>query len=82
LHAGLNAGKAPRRARRYRLKPASLGQPLPGIDLDKALQLADALESLVLTAKRREWRMQSEEPLPVVLDAILRMLAHRQRRLS
>lgn len=51
LHAGLSAGKAPRRARRYRLKPASLGQPLPGIDLDKALQLADALEDVEIARK-------------------------------
>jgi hypothetical protein len=30
--------------RRYRLRTASLGGPLPGIDLDKALALAGALE--------------------------------------
>ena len=50
LHAGLSAQKAPP-ARRYRLKPASLGQPLPGIDLDKALQLADALEDVEIARK-------------------------------
>lgn len=50
LHAGLSAKKAPK-ARRYRLKPESLGQPLPGIDLDKALQLADALEDVEIARK-------------------------------
>ncbi len=43
LGAGLSARKTPRKARRYRLKPASLGQPLPGIDLDKTLRLVDVL---------------------------------------
>ena len=51
LHAGLIAREAPRRARRYRLKPASLGQPLSGINLDKALQLADSLEDLEIVRK-------------------------------
>ena len=50
LHAGLSARKLPR-ARRYRLKPASLGQPLPGIDLNKALQLADGLEDVEIARK-------------------------------
>ena len=31
-------------AQPYRLKPVKLGQLSPGINLDKALQLADALE--------------------------------------
>ncbi|CAG0975918.1 hypothetical protein ANRL3_01805 [Anaerolineae bacterium] len=35
----------------YRLKPASLGLPSPGIDLDKALRLADELEDESLTRK-------------------------------
>jgi len=35
----------------YRLKPASLGAPLAGINLDKALHLADELEDLSLRAK-------------------------------
>ena len=38
------SSKPTRRWRRYRLEPASLGKPLPGIDLDKALQLADSLD--------------------------------------
>ncbi len=45
LKAGLGARRA-RKPRPYRLKPASLGGPLPGIDLDKALELADSLEDL------------------------------------
>jgi len=51
LHAGLNARRAPGRARRYRLKPASLGQALPGIDLDKASQLADSIEDAEIVRK-------------------------------
>jgi len=51
LHAGLTAQKAPPKARSYRLKPASLGQPLPGIDLDKTLQLADTLEDIAIARK-------------------------------
>ena len=44
LRAGLANLSAPPRAKPYRLKPASLGGVEPGIDLDKALRLADALE--------------------------------------
>ena len=51
LHAGLGAGKTKAVTRRYRLKPASLGSPLPGINLDKAMQLADALEDLEIARK-------------------------------
>jgi len=51
LHAGLDAGKSARRPRRYRLQPVSLGKPLPGIDLDKALQLADDLEDIEIARK-------------------------------
>ncbi len=43
LRAGLAARRA-KPARRYRLTPVSLGGVLPGIDLDKALRLAEALE--------------------------------------
>ena len=43
LRAGFAARKAPP-SRRYRLKPVSLGGVVPGIDMDKALRLADALE--------------------------------------
>ena len=51
LRAGLRRARAPRRARRYRLKPSALGQPLPGIDLDKVLRLADALEDVEIARK-------------------------------
>jgi hypothetical protein len=44
LRAGLAAGEAPPRPQRYRLEPASLGGVRPGVDLDRALRLADALE--------------------------------------
>ncbi len=44
LRAGLAAAAAPRRRKRYRVKPVSLGGVRPGVDLDKALQFADALE--------------------------------------
>ena len=43
LRAGIRARKAPT-PRRYRLKPVSLGGVAPGVDLDRALRLADALE--------------------------------------
>lgn len=43
LQKGLLVAEA-RKARPYRLKPASLGGPLPGIDLDKALRLSAAIE--------------------------------------
>ena len=44
LRAGLAAAEAPPKPKRYRLKPASLGGALPGVDLDKALRLADVLD--------------------------------------
>jgi hypothetical protein len=44
LQAGLNVGSAPSAARPYRVKPVSLGGVHPGIDVLKALRLADALE--------------------------------------
>jgi hypothetical protein len=43
LRAGLRALEAPP-PRPYRLKPVSLGGVMPGIDLDRALRLSDALE--------------------------------------
>ena len=51
LRAGLAAAHAPGRARPYRLKPASLGGVLPGIDLDKALRLAGRLEDQEIARK-------------------------------
>jgi hypothetical protein len=50
LRAGLRAAQA-RPSRPYKLKPASLGGALPGINLDRALALADALEDQELAAK-------------------------------
>lgn len=50
LRAGLAARKS-RPARRYRLKPVPLGGVLPGVDLDKALTLADALEEREIARK-------------------------------
>ena len=44
LRAGLQALQAPPKAKRYRIRPMSLGGVVPGVDLNKALRLADALE--------------------------------------
>lgn len=52
LRAGLAASRA-RRSKPYRVKPAALGGVLPGVDLDKALALADAIEDQELAAKMR-----------------------------
>jgi hypothetical protein len=41
-----------KRGKPYRVKPASLGGAAPGIDLDKALALADALEDQAIAAER------------------------------
>jgi hypothetical protein len=54
LRAGLAARKAPA-PRRYRLTPVSLGGVVPGVDLDKALRLAEALEDEA-TARKLELR--------------------------
>jgi hypothetical protein len=50
LRAGLAARRGPA-PRRYRIKPVSLGGVVPGIDLDQALRLADALEDEALARK-------------------------------
>jgi hypothetical protein len=52
LRVGLSA-PATRRGKPYRVKPAALGGVLPGVNLDKALALADAIEDQELVAKRR-----------------------------
>ena len=44
LRAGLAARKVVEPAKAYRLKPAALGGARPGLDIDRALALADALE--------------------------------------
>lgn len=53
LRAGLAAKKIPVKARPYRLKPVSMGYVSGGFNLDKALQLADALEDEELARKLR-----------------------------
>jgi hypothetical protein len=50
VRAGLRAQDAPP-PRPYRLTPVSTGGVLPGIDLDRALGLADALEDEALARK-------------------------------
>lgn len=50
LRKGLNALEHPP-ARPYRMKPASLGKVRSGINLDKALTLADDLENAAITAE-------------------------------
>lgn len=43
LEKGLSASGT-KRSKPYRLEPVSLGGPLPGVDLDKALRLSAAVE--------------------------------------
>ena len=50
LRAGLASQDAPP-PRRYRLRPVSLGGVASGVDLDRALRLADALEDDSLARK-------------------------------
>jgi hypothetical protein len=50
LRAGFLARKRPP-ARRYRLTPVALGGVVPGVDVDKALRLADALEDDAIARK-------------------------------
>jgi hypothetical protein len=50
LRAGLAARRA-RAPRRYRLTPVHLGGVVPGVDLDKALRLAEALEDEAIAHK-------------------------------
>ena len=51
LRAGLAADHATAKARPYRLKTVSLGGVVGGVSLEKALQLADALEDEELARK-------------------------------
>jgi hypothetical protein len=50
LRAGLRPPSG-RTAKRYKVKPAALGGVRPGVNLDKALVLADAIEDQELAAK-------------------------------
>jgi len=51
LRVGIEVEHALRRKRPYRIKPVSLGGILPGINLDKALRLADEIEDVEIAAK-------------------------------
>lgn len=51
LRAGLAARKTPPKAKPYRLKSCSMGGPHPGINLDKALRLADEVENEEIARK-------------------------------
>jgi len=51
IRAGLRANAAPPAAKSYRLQPVALGRVAPGIDLDRALRLADDLEDEGLAGK-------------------------------
>jgi hypothetical protein len=50
LRSGLGAAAA-RHSRPYKVKPAAPGGVLPGVNLDKALALADAIEDQELMVK-------------------------------
>ncbi|HEY4640864.1 MAG TPA: DUF2191 domain-containing protein [Thermoanaerobaculia bacterium] len=51
LQAGLAERNKPGKAKRYRLKPMSLGSVRPGLNLDQALALSDSLEDEELIRK-------------------------------
>jgi hypothetical protein len=51
LQRGLLHQRTPIASQRYRLKTVSLGGPQPGVNLDKALRLADVLEDQELHRK-------------------------------
>ncbi len=51
LRAGLSAESAPPKPKPYRVKPAKLGGVQPGINLDKALQISDAIEDEEIVRK-------------------------------
>ena len=68
LQAGLAAGHVSAKARRYHVKPAALGGVLGSVDLNTALQLADALED-------REDRAQACVAQVILVDANLLIYA-------
>ncbi len=51
LRAGLARTTTEPLKRPYRIEPASMGQPRPGVDLEKGLQLAGMLEDEELARK-------------------------------
>jgi hypothetical protein len=53
LQAGIQAEHALPQSRPYKIKPASLGGVLPGINIDKALRLADEIETMEIAGKLR-----------------------------
>ena len=53
LQAGIQAEHILPRSRSYKVKPASLGGILPGINLDKALRLAEEIETMEIAGKLR-----------------------------
>lgn len=53
LRAGLESEQALPRPKPYSLAPISLGAPLPGVDLNKALALAGELEDDELARKQQ-----------------------------
>ena len=53
LRQGIEAEQALPKSRPYRVRPVSLGGVLPGINLDKALRLADEMEDAEIAGKLR-----------------------------
>ena len=51
LRRGLDSRRSAPKSRPYRIKPVSLGGPMPGVNLDKALQLAEILEDEGIRSK-------------------------------
>jgi hypothetical protein len=53
LRAGIEAEQALPKSRPYKIKPISLGGVFPGVNLDKALRVAEELENLEIAGKLR-----------------------------
>lgn len=53
LQAGIEAEQALPKNRPYKIKPVSLGGISPGVNLDKALRVAEELENLEIISKLR-----------------------------
>lgn len=51
LRAGLRAAQEPPRAKRYRVRAVAMGEARRGVDVDKALRLADTLEDATIAAE-------------------------------
>jgi hypothetical protein len=65
LCAGLTA-KATPKAKPYVVRPAALGGPMPGINLDKALALSDAIEGQELAAKLQLRKVNLPDANPLI----------------